>query len=482
MHTTDQQISHNDSPITLHVMMILSIRNKLILIFAFLAIVMTTIIFMAMLTSFRYGFLRYINSERTELLEAIQEQIEEEYVDAMDWQKNIQDERFFRQLGRQMIRRALHDISDEQKENAAPARPLRPERLHWLSRDKKVIHGRESNPKNLITRKIVIDRELQGYIGLERLKRVNQRRDQLFVASQTDSFLWISLLASALGIFCAYFLARWMVGPINEINQAMQALRAHDYQKRLTKKSKDEIGELVQSFNHLAQTLEQHEKSQQQWIADISHELRTPLATLRGEIEALQDGVRKLSLQQMDSLHEEVLHIQRIVDDLHQLALSDLGALRYQFSPTDITAIIERVVNQFEISLTEKLITVDFQSDENIPEISGDDSRLLQAFTNLMQNSSRYTHQGGKIVISTSVEKNNVKVIWQDSAPGVSDAALPQLFNRLYREETSRNRQQGGSGLGLSIVAAIVKSHQGRIKAEHSPTGGLTLTLLFPIH
>jgi len=216
--------------------------------------------------------------------------------------------------------------------------------------------------------------------------------------------------------------------------------------------------------------------------ADISHELRTPLATLRGEIEALQDGIRTLTPARIDSLHEEIIHIQRIVDDLHQLALSDLGALRYQFSECDVISVIQKIQLHNEAAINEKSLEFTINTDDTLPSIEADEDRLHQLFTNLMQNSLRYTDAGGAIEVSITNTESQLSIHWQDSSPGVDTRSHGKLFNRLYREESSRNRAQGGSGLGLSIVQAIATAHQGSIKTKDSHLGGLEVILTLPVH
>jgi two-component system sensor histidine kinase BaeS len=261
----------------------------------------------------------------------------------------------------------------------------------------------------------------------------------------------------------------------------MSALMKRDYTVKVDYKANDEISHLVQSFNQLTQTLSQHEKSQQQWIADISHELRTPLTILRGELEAVQDGVRLLNQQGIDSLYEEVLRLQRIVDDLHQLSSSDHGAMRYIFTSASLVDIIQNVLRSQEISLTDHQLANEIIKVGIERPVYGDADRLRQLFQNLLQNSIRYTEKNNAIRVTLNFDnKDFAVVIWEDGPPGAPSSSLARLFDRLYREEKSRNRRQGGSGLGLSICKNIVEAHNGKIKAAHSSLGGLAIDLQLP--
>jgi two-component system sensor histidine kinase BaeS len=246
----------------------------------------------------------------------------------------------------------------------------------------------------------------------------------------------------------------------------------------------DELSQLSNDFNVLAQTLDQNRTARQQWIADISHELRTPLAILQGELESVQDGIRPMNQDTMESLHNEVVHLNTLVNDLHELSLSDLGALVYQKQTIDVSEILEQAVDMHQQMAAKHQLRLNLhiQSPHPNDEIMmlGDPNRLQQLFDNLLSNACRYTDPGGEIQVFMREQNGNVVIEHFDSAPGVSENDLAHLFERLYRVETSRNRAKGGSGLGLTICQNIVQAHEGSIVADHSPLGGLKLTITLP--
>ncbi len=257
-------------------------------------------------------------------------------------------------------------------------------------------------------------------------------------------------------------------------------LAAGDFTARVVATGQDELGRLAQDFNQLASTLEKNQQMRQAFMADISHELRTPLAVLRGELEAIQDGVRQFTPESVASLQAEVGTLTKLVDDLHQLSLSDEGALAYQKKPLEIVALIEVAAGAFRERFAARGLTLSLSLPENVT-LFGDRDRLMQLFNNLLENSLRYTDAGGGLLIQGECQGARFVLRFSDSAPGVSDEQLAKLFERFYRAEGSRNRASGGSGLGLAICANIVAAHGGTISADHSSSGGVSITVSLPL-
>jgi two-component system sensor histidine kinase BaeS len=295
-------------------------------------------------------------------------------------------------------------------------------------------------------------------------------------------FAIVLVLISAM---IAFPLSSIMVRPIRDIVTGTRELTSGDYSSRIKIRTSDELGLLSQDFNTLALTLEHNRHARQQWIADISHELRTPLAVLRGELESLQDGIRPLTPEAMDSLHHEVVHLNALVNDLHELSLSDMGALVYEKRSLDIGNLLEHNLDLYEAGLEKEDISVSLTQFPLLPGrhiyLTCDEKRLSQLFSNLLQNTCRYTEKGGSLEIEVHEQNSNIQITFSDSGPGVKDEDLPKLFDRLYRVENSRNREKGGSGLGLAICKNIVEAHEGTISSAHSPLGGLLITIQFPV-
>jgi two-component system sensor histidine kinase BaeS len=210
--------------------------------------------------------------------------------------------------------------------------------------------------------------------------------------------------------------------------------------------------------------------------------LRTPLAVLRGELEALQDGIRPMSAEAVDSLLADVMRLNRLTEDLYQLALSDQGALTYRKTMINPLQVLKADLAALQPEFAAKRLQVELmERSQNVPGLYADADRLSQLFRNLLKNSLNYTDAGGRIVVKVSSDAARLLIVIADSAPGVPEQELGKLFERFYRVESSRNRNHGGAGLGLAICSNIVAAHNGSIRAQASELGGLAIVIEFPL-
>ncbi len=352
-------------------------------------------------------------------------------------------------------------------------------RLRLLDVDGDVIFGRPEADAEESRYAVTWQGDTIGYLALQVPPLETDQLAGDFQDQQMQSFVLIAVLALLLSALTALLLSRRLLQPIRRITSGAKRLGAGRYDARIPVDRSDELGRLAEDFNHLAATLESNEQARRQWIADISHELRTPLAILRGEIEALLDGVRQCSPRHIESLHNEVLGLGKLVDDLYELALSDLGAMDYKRESLDLAEIIEDSEDFFLQRFRESDLKLINRVKPPLP-FTGDRRRLQQLFTNLLENSRRYTDAGGRLEISHQALPGTYRLILQDTAPGAPEAALPHLFERLYRVDKSRSRALGGSGLGLAICHNIVQAHGGDIRAEPSGLGGLSIVIELP--
>jgi two-component system, OmpR family, sensor histidine kinase BaeS len=279
----------------------------------------------------------------------------------------------------------------------------------------------------------------------------------------------------------AFLIASWLSRRLHALGQGATALARGDYSTRIPVQGHDELARLANDFNHLALALEAAQRGRQQWIADIAHELRTPLTTLRAEIEAVQDGVRPLTQASMASIAQEVHRLARLVEDLRLLTLSDLGALTYRKEPLLLAEVVDDALAAGRAAIEDRKLAVIKQLDESLV-VDADADRLAQVFANLLQNTLRYSAAPARLAITLRSEAGEAIIDWEDSAPGVGDADLPRLTERLYRVDDSRSSTSGGSGLGLAIVQAIVHAHGGRMQASHGTSlGGLHWRIWLPL-
>ena len=328
---------------------------------------------------------------------------------------------------------------------------------------------------------IASDGSVVGYLGFLRRINIDGDLDRLFAARVQKYLTWLVLGMLLITALVAIPLAAGLVRPIERLRLAVRELACGNFDVSLERQGGDEIGELQRDFNRLAQTMRENLQSRQRWIADISHELRTPVAVLQGELEAIIDGIRNMDAAGIRSLHQEVLRLSRLVNDLHDLSLSDLGTMSYQNSEIDLNALLRSFIEQQSLLHTQDDMSFEFEAAAQSLLVFADEQRLQQLLTNLANNSRFYSARPGVVRVSLTRSAGDACIVWSDSAPGVSDSELTHLFDRLYRVDASRARNTGGSGLGLSICRNIVEATQGSIHAEHSALGGVSIRISIPL-
>ncbi|MDU7297620.1 MAG: ATP-binding protein [Klebsiella pneumoniae] len=418
----------------------------------FLAIFATCIVLLismhwAVRISFERGFIDYIKRGNEQRLTMLSDALSEQYAQHGSWAFLRNNDRFIFQL----LRTFERDNDDRSppghamKPDAAPDGPPpdgppdgprpRPEMpphgwrtMFWVvDQSGRVLVGpRERVPEDGTQRSIVVNGAEVGKVIASPVERLTRNTDINFDRQQKRTSWLIVALATLLAALATFPLARGLLAPVKRLVEGTHKLAAGDFSTRVTVTGGDELGRLAQDFNQLASTLERNQQMRRDLMADISHELRTPLAVLRGELEAIQDGVRRFTPESIPSLQAEVATLTKLV-------------------------------------------------------IFGDRDRLMQLFNNLLENSLRYTDSGGSLHITARRSGRMLVIDFADSAPGVSDEQLARLCERFYRAEGSRNRASGGSGLGLAICLNIVAAHGGTLRADHSPFGGVSIKVELPL-
>lgn len=357
-------------------------------------------------------------------------------------------------------------------------------RLRLLDADGALIQGPAADEQPFDQ---VMVRTGSGAIGQLQLvlPELSENTDELagsFMQQQVRNLYVIAAFAALLSLLITLVVVRQLLGPVRKLTEGAKLLSQGEFSTHIAVTSDDELGELARRFNQLADFLQRNEELRGQWIADVSHELRTPLAILRSEIEAMLDGIRKPELPRIRSLHTEILSLSQLVDDLYQLSLSDAGDIELPDEVVELNDLLHDLLLVFTTRLSEKQIQLHNLLDQARSwPVRGDDKRLYQLFSNILENSNRYTDGGGSVQVSAYRQAVQLVIEVADSAPGVPDTALPRLFDRLFRVDKSRSRALGGSGLGLSICRNIVRMHHGQIEADHSALGGLLIRVYLPL-
>lgn len=326
------------------------------------------------------------------------------------------------------------------------------------------------------------DQHIVGYLLITTRPETEVRSmEQEFRDSVLLGVIISGIVASLLAMGLGLFLARRLTSPLRELLAAARKIASRQWKHRVTIISQDEIGELAAAFNSMAESLERYEDSRKNLIADMAHELRTPLAILRGNLEAIQEGISKPTPELMASLHDEVLRLSRLVKDLQELSLAEMGKLNLHFQEVSLEELLERVTTTFAAEAASRDIDFQVKVDQHLPLISLDPDRITQVLLNLLSNALRHTPPGGLIRLLVEKEKDHLHVRITDTGPGIDPEDLPYIFERFYRSRASRPQGEGGMGLGLAIAREIVVAHGGRIWAESVPGQGSTFHFVIPL-
>ena len=369
----------------------------------------------------------------------------------------------------------------------------RPGRLYLLDENLNVVIGNKSVVNEMLGNKdmqtilnerfilspINYEDKQVGTLALLISERLYEAIDIAFARSNNQTLRFSAIAGLLFAAIISLILTMNITGPIRKLGRGTRSLISGEFKTRVSIKNRDELGKLSRDFNILAKTLDKNAESQKQWLADISHELRTPIAILKSELEAVEDGIREFDKETLQSLTHEVKRISNLVNDLYELTLADLGAMKYQIREMDIETCLEGVIESYSDRLESSGIELS-KSIQGVGVILGDAYRLEQLFTNLIENTLRYTDTPGKLDIQLTEEKNSILIAFNDTAPGVEAEVIDKIFDRFFREELSRSREKGGAGLGLAICHEIVEAHSGQISASQSDLGGLSIQISLP--
>lgn len=473
------------------------ISGKLFLVILTTCIVLLISMHWAVRISFERGFIDYIKRGNEQRLQLLSDALAEQYAQHGNWRFLRNNDRFIFQI----LRSFEHDNNEDRQPPGPPGPDGEPGRepdrgpgrggmpphgwrtQFWVvDQNARVLVGpREAVPHDGSRRGIIVNGMEVGAVIASPVERLTRNTDINFDQQQRRTSWLIVGLATLLAALATFPLARGLLAPVRRLVDGTHKLAAGDFSTRVPANSGDELGRLAKDFNQLASTLEKNQQMRRDLMADISHELRTPLAVLRGELEAIQDGVRKFTPESVTSLQAEVATLTKLVNDLHQLSMSDEGALAYQKSAVDIISLVEIAADAFRERLASRGLTLNLALSAESATVFGDPDRLMQLFNNLLENSLRYTDSGGQVLIRTALDTQNIVLEFADSGPGVTDEQLARLCERFYRTEGSRNRASGGSGLGLAICANIVTAHGGKLNVGHSPFGGVSIKVELPL-
>ncbi len=305
---------------------------------------------------------------------------------------------------------------------------------------------------------------------------------QPLIQRLNNAALYAALIALALGLAIALVLSSQLIKPVRNLTRAAEKVAAGDLAQQVPVRGNDELAGLGRSFNTMSDSLRRSEERRQAMTADIAHELRTPLAVQRAHLEALQDGIYPLTVENLQPVMDQTELLGRLVDDLRTLALADAGELALQKEPVELGAFLQEALRPFQSQAAAQNIRLVLECVPADGEqmVLADRHRLAQILNNLMSNALRHTPDGGQIDVTLRQEGAWAQIEVHDSGRGIPAETLERVFERFYRADKSRSRQEGGTGLGLAIARQLAAVHGGELRAANDPAGGAVFRLRLP--
>jgi signal transduction histidine kinase len=289
------------------------------------------------------------------------------------------------------------------------------------------------------------------------------------------------LAAATIALVMARFLARGMTQPLRDMAAAARRMEAGDYRVRVETRSRDEVGQLAEAFNRMSAELDGLERLRRDLVANVSHELKTPIAALRAHLENVLDGVERPDPETLQVMLGQSERLGRLVDQLLELSRLESGDVPFEREPVDLGSLVEQVLSEIDVARAGLGVALGSRLPANLPPVHADRERIHQVLFNLVDNAVRFTPPGGSVTVSAHRVDGTVEVRVRDTGVGIPAEHLPHVFERFYRVDPARSREDGGTGIGLAIARSVIEAHGGRIRAESEPGRGSTFTFDLPV-
>lgn len=333
------------------------------------------------------------------------------------------------------------------------------------------------------TSKIIVNGQTIGTVrvwvyGSDTLLR---QTDELFRDNSYQAMMIATLIAIIMASCIGFLFARNFVNPIKRLTNMAQAIKEGDLSARTNLKGDDEIARLAETFDAMAESVENDRELERRLTTDVAHELRTPLMALQSTVEAMIDGVFEADIERLDTVNAEVQRLSRLVDALLKLSRLESRSTPMDEAIVDVGELIAGIVATHEAFVNDSDLTMDFETDDNVL-VMGNADMIKQATANLISNAVRYTPEGGHIDVRVRRGDIMASIMVKDTGIGLSSEEAKMVFSRFWRADAGRTRESGGLGVGLAVVKEIVDRHGGWVRVEGKPDQGATFTVYIPLY
>ncbi len=323
--------------------------------------------------------------------------------------------------------------------------------------------------------------EVVGYLLPESPFVFSKQNESLLLQRLDRAALTAALISGVTALILASVLGYHLLNPIQSLTEAAEKIKGGELSHRVDINGTGELAALGQVFNQMASAVEQTTERRKALTADIAHELRTPLSVQQAHLEALEDGIYGLTIENLRPIREQNRTLVRLVDDLRTLALADSGELTLERTRTDFTQLVERVIDHYNPKATEKGVEIQFSPPEKSIMALIDPQRAEQIITNLLSNALRHSPQGESIDVSLDVQGDQLALTIRDRGEGIPKEEIPFIFERFYKSNKTHYQEDRGTGLGLSISLKLAQAHGGTIQARNHPHRGAVFQLNLPL-
>ncbi len=424
-------------------------------------------------------FQDYISQEREQEMIELKEFLEDSYAQYGDWQ-----------LDRQLLNRYIADdriliyLADSQGNRI----------YSNLRQMEQRSHGRmgESDFSFEQAKELTLfdNGNIIGYLywkfeqdGSATHRRMGQEslseEDFNFLADVNRTLYIVAIVMAIISIIVGLLLSRYITNPLVKMNKMASSIAKRDYDVQIDISGNDELAQLGDSFNQMAERLSYLEKLRKESVSDLAHELRTPVAIIKNYLTAIKDGIFEAKKEIISELQEELSRLEYLVNGLEQLSEAEQKLLTLDKEELNIKAILNKTINSFKLEAKKREIELIFNCEAKQEKFfyRGDKDSLKTIFNNLLSNAIKYSYQGEDVIVEL-IKEESIIIKVKNKGVSIPQKELPYIFERFYRTDKSRSTKTGGTGLGLAVTKDLVKAHEGKIKAE-SNQSLTTFTLEF---